>query len=48
MSTGGIEAITMDSCISVDLAPLLPWLAWGQAPHVGKDATKGNGWYLLA
>lgn len=30
-----------------DLAPLLPWLAWGQVAHVGKDATKGNGWYLI-
>jgi len=30
------------------LAPFLPWLAWGQVTHVGKDATKGNGWYLLA
>jgi hypothetical protein len=24
---------------------LLPWLLWGQEVHVGKDATKGNGWY---
>lgn len=24
---------------------LLPYLLWGQAAHVGKSATKGNGWY---
>ncbi len=30
-----------------ELAPLLPFLAWGQLAHVGKDATKGNGWYRL-
>jgi len=30
-----------------DIAPLLPFLAWGQLTHVGKDATKGNGWYRL-
>jgi len=24
---------------------LLPCLLWGQAVHVGKSATKGNGWY---
>lgn len=30
-----------------DLAPFLPWLVWGEIAHVGKDATKGNGWYHL-
>lgn len=30
-----------------DLRPFLPWLAWGQFTHVGKDAVKGNGWYTL-
>ncbi|MCU0480194.1 MAG: CRISPR system precrRNA processing endoribonuclease RAMP protein Cas6 [Anaerolineae bacterium] len=30
-----------------DLAPLLPWLLWGQSLHVGKDAIKGNGWYRI-
>jgi hypothetical protein len=24
---------------------LLPYLLWGQATHVGKNATKGDGWY---
>ncbi len=27
---------------------LLPLLVWGQLTHVGKDATKGNGWYSLS
>lgn len=26
---------------------LLPLLIWGQFTHVGKDATKGNGWFLV-
>jgi hypothetical protein len=29
------------------VANLLPLLIWGQVTHVGKDATKGNGWYSL-
>lgn len=29
------------------LDKLLPLLLWGQLTHVGKDATKGNGWYTL-
>lgn len=29
------------------VAPLLPWLLWGQSLHVGKDAVKGNGWYQV-
>jgi len=33
---------------SGDLAPFLPWLVWGEIIHVGKDATKGNGWYRLS
>lgn len=31
-----------------DLGPFLPWLVWGEIAHVGKDATKGNGWYRLS
>lgn len=30
-----------------ELAPFLPWLVWGEIAHVGKDTTKGNGWYRL-
>lgn len=29
------------------LAPLLPWLLWGQSLHVGKNAVKGDGWYRI-
>jgi hypothetical protein len=28
--------------------PLLPYLLWGQSTHVGKSATKGNGWYRVS
>mgnify|MGYP005841097163 CR=1 FL=1 len=31
-----------------DWSPFLPWLLWGQFTHVGKDAVKGNGWYMIA
>ena len=30
-----------------DLRPFIPWLLWGSCTHVGKDATKGGGWYRL-
>lgn len=30
-----------------DLAPFLPLLAWGTLTHVGKSATRGNGWYRI-
>jgi hypothetical protein len=30
-----------------ELAPFVPWLVWGSVTHVGKDATKGGGWYRL-
>lgn len=30
------------------LAPFLPWLVWGTLTHVGKSATRGNGWYRIA
>ncbi len=30
-----------------DWSPFWPWLVWGQFVHVGKDAVKGNGWYIL-
>jgi len=32
---------------AADWSPFLPWLAWGQFTHVGKDAVKGNGLYQL-
>lgn len=30
-----------------DWAPFWPWVLWGQFTHVGKDAVKGNGWYVV-
>jgi len=30
-----------------DLAPFRSWLAWGTLIHVGKSATRGNGWYRI-
>ncbi len=28
-----------------DVQPFLPYLVWGHFTHVGKDATRGHGWY---
>ncbi len=30
-----------------DWSPFLPWLLWGQLTHVGKDAVKGNGLFVV-
>ena len=30
-----------------NLQPFAPWLTWGAIVHIGKDATKGNGYYRL-
>jgi hypothetical protein len=32
---------------SEDWLPFWSFLRWGQFTHVGKDAVKGNGWYVL-
>jgi hypothetical protein len=32
---------------SGEMALFLPWVIWGQITHVGKETTKGNGWYRL-
>ncbi|GIW06829.1 MAG: hypothetical protein KatS3mg060_1634 [Dehalococcoidia bacterium] len=31
-----------------DLTALIPWLRWGAAVHVGKNAVKGDGWIALS
>lgn len=30
-----------------DLAPFMRLLVWGHVMHVGKETTKGNGWYKI-
>ncbi|MCS6800675.1 MAG: CRISPR system precrRNA processing endoribonuclease RAMP protein Cas6 [Chloroflexota bacterium] len=30
-----------------ELTPLVPWLRWGEAVHVGKNAVKGDGWMVV-
>jgi hypothetical protein len=30
-----------------ELGPFLPYIVWGQFTHIGKDTTKGNGWYEI-
>ncbi len=42
-----LSGLTGRVTLAGDLAPILPYLAYGQLTHVGKDATKGNGWYRL-
>ncbi len=44
MPTGGLTGnITFEG----DLKGFLPLLVWGELTHVGKDATRGNGWYRI-
>lgn len=33
---------------SGNIEDFLPLLVWGQFTHIGKDATRGNGWYSLS
>lgn len=30
-----------------ELAPLIPWMLWGQSLQVGKSTVKGNGWFQV-
>jgi len=42
--SGLLGPVTLETA---DWSPFLPWLAWGQFTHVGKDAVKGNGEYRV-
>lgn len=43
-TSGFLGAVTFEA---EDWGPFLPCLIWGQFTHVGKDAVKGNGWYVI-
>jgi len=30
-----------------EIAPLVPWMLWGQSLQVGKSTVKGNGWFMV-
>lgn len=32
---------------AADWSPFLPWLVWGTLVHAGKNAVKGDGWYVI-
>lgn len=40
----------LTGCITFkgDVANLLPLIIWGSFTHIGKDTTRGNGWYQIA
>lgn len=42
-----IGGLVGDIAFSGELEAFLPYLVWGQFTHVGKDITKGNGWYRI-
>lgn len=42
-----ISGLTGTTTWEGNLTPLMPWLLWGQSLHVGKNAVKGNGWFLI-
>jgi len=43
--TGGL---TGEIAFAGDLEEFLPLLVWGEFTHIGKDSTRGNGWYRIA
>jgi hypothetical protein len=43
--TGGLVG---EIAFEGELEVFLPYLVWGQFTHVGKDVTRGNGWYQIA
>jgi hypothetical protein len=42
--TGGLIG---EITIAGNLKGLLPLIVWGELTHIGKDATRGNGWYQI-
>ncbi len=42
--TGGLVG---EISLAGDFSDFLLLLVWGQITHVGKDATRGNGWYMV-
>lgn len=47
MRSTPIGGIVGDVTFEGDLSPFLTYLVWGQIVHVGKDVTKGNGYFLI-
>jgi len=45
--TTPIGGLVGDIAFGGKLEVFLPYLVWGQFTHVGKDITKGNGWYQI-
>ncbi|HLV34990.1 MAG TPA: CRISPR system precrRNA processing endoribonuclease RAMP protein Cas6 [Spirillospora sp.] len=46
-SSKPISGYVGDAIFEGQIAPFHEWLVWGQSLHVGKNAVKGNGWYLI-
>ena len=42
-----IGGLTGEITFAGNLKDFLPLLVWGEITHVGKDATRGNGWYRI-
>ncbi|MGH2364981.1 MAG: CRISPR system precrRNA processing endoribonuclease RAMP protein Cas6 [Chloroflexota bacterium] len=43
-----LSGFTGSATLRGDVSSALPYLLWGSLAHVGKEATKGNGWYALS
>ncbi|MEE8390527.1 MAG: CRISPR system precrRNA processing endoribonuclease RAMP protein Cas6 [Anaerolineae bacterium] len=46
-TSGLLGTVVLEADAAGGWSPFWPWLVWGQFVHVGKDAVKGNGWYVL-
>jgi hypothetical protein len=47
-ATTPVDGLIGDITFAGELKEFLPLLVWGQITHVGKDTTRGNGWYRIA